>query len=73
MAEKENRKETRQWFGSPITRCDICRDPIIDKFVDGKIAKSGHWGIMCPTCHAVVGCGIGVGKGQRYHKVWEKD
>jgi len=66
-------KDTRQWWGSPITRCDICQDPITNKFIDVKIKKTGKWVIMCPTCHSVVGDKLGIGFGQSYHKVWEKD
>ncbi|KKL96840.1 hypothetical protein LCGC14_1840420, partial [marine sediment metagenome] len=56
------------WRGSPLTTCQICQQQISKRFVDGKV-KGGSWGIMCPTCHATNGVGLGTGKGQEYVKV----
>ena len=33
--------------------------------IDGK-TKMGPWGILCPRCHKNHGCGLGLGKGQKY-------
>ncbi len=53
------------WRGDKPTECQICRGPITDAFIDGKI-DLGPWGIMCPKCHTNHGCGLGTGCGQLY-------
>jgi hypothetical protein len=57
----------RYWASTAPAICDICERPITDKFVDGATLV-GPWGHMCPSCHARMGCGIGVGRGQQYEK-----
>jgi len=70
-AKMKNEKQTRQWYGSEITNCQLCRKAIQNCFVDGK-TKGGSWAIMCPECHAANGGLLGIGLGQEYRKVWEK-
>ena len=54
------------WRGF-IDSCDICRGEIADQFVDGKTTY-GPWGILCLRCHKDKGCGLGMGRGQRYER-----
>lgn len=53
------------WLGPLPEKCDICGDPELNAFVDGK-TQFGPWGTMCLACHKRHGCGLGVGKGQLY-------
>jgi hypothetical protein len=53
------------WMGTRPVTCDICSGRITKTFVDGK-TKMGPWGILCLSCHKSKGCGLGLGKGQRY-------
>ena len=55
-----------EWAGD-ISNCNLCGQEINDAFVDGKTIY-GPWGIMCMPCHIVKGCGLGIGKGQKYMK-----
>lgn len=57
--------ESKTWQGSPITTCQICQQKISKRFIDGK-TQAGSWCVMCLTCHAAKGSGLGVGKGQEY-------
>jgi len=54
----------KKWSGE-ITVCDICHKPFGKHFIDGKTSY-GPWGLMCESCHSKVGCGLGIGKGQKY-------
>lgn len=56
---------SKLWMGTRPSACDICRGTITKKFVDGK-TKMGPWGILCLACHKAKGCGLGLGKGQKY-------
>jgi len=40
-------------------------------FIDGA-TSFGPWGIMCPSCHAQYGMGLGGGRGQKYEKQGDK-
>lgn len=42
-------------------RCQFCFAPAT---IDGA-TKYGPWANMCTACHAEVGVGVGLGKGQR--------
>jgi len=45
-------------------KCDICgKEP--EQIIDGKTVMGG-WANLCPDCHREYGCGLGVGKGQKY-------
>lgn len=57
----------KYWISPAPEKCDICKEPITDTFVDGA-TKFGPWGFMCPSCHPKVGCGLGLGRGQKYVK-----
>jgi hypothetical protein len=32
----------------------------------------GPWALMCEKCHGEIGCGLGLGKGQKYQAVTGK-
>lgn len=57
--------KVRYWMGSQPTNCDICSAKLTTQFIDGK-TKLGPWGLLCISCHAKMGCGLGLGKGQKY-------
>jgi hypothetical protein len=54
---------------STIPQCDIHYHMLntagVPATVDGA-TKGGPWASMCDDCHADMGVGLGVGKGQRY-------
>lgn len=52
------------WYGK-VDKCDLCHRDITTIFIDGR-TEIGSWALMCPECHEVVGCGIGLGNGQLY-------
>ncbi len=56
---------TDKWPTRIPDYCQICYNPIIDKFVHGK-TKHGYLASMCPICHSVYGQGIGEGRGEEY-------
>ena len=55
------------WIGTTPSTCDICKGKIDKGFVDGKTIY-GPWANMCLVCHKEKGCGLGMGKGQRYQQ-----
>jgi len=55
------------WIGSIPKECDICGIAIANAFVD-DMTREGPWANMCPDCHRLHGCGLGLGVGQRYEK-----
>lgn len=57
--------ELKKWMGGIPKTCDLCHKELKQQFVDGR-TQMGPWGIMCATCHSKVGCGLGLGQGQRY-------
>lgn len=56
------------WTSLVPDKCQLCFRKITDKFIDGKVAVSRVWAIMCFGCHEIHGVGFGVGKGQKYVK-----
>ena len=58
--------KTKQYWLSEITVCELCGKPFGKYFIDGKTAIFGPWGLMCEKCHSEVGCGLGLGLGQKY-------
>lgn len=58
----------KTWVGPPPQNCDLCRQAIVDSFVDGRNAFDGRWASMCCECFFTSGVGYGVGKGQRYQR-----
>jgi hypothetical protein len=62
----------KKWMGSTPQRCDVCLLPFKWWFIDGKLSI-GPWGLICVSCHATHGCGLGTGRGQKYNlKTLEK-
>jgi hypothetical protein len=55
------------WQGAAPAACEVCKEPIKLVFVDGATVH-GPWACMCAACHARIGRGLGVGKGQQYRK-----
>ena len=64
--------EQKFWDGPPPRRCDLCGEPIVAAFVDGK-TRMGPWATMCLDCHDLNGVGFGPGLGQIYTLVKEKE
>lgn len=62
------RSDTRQCYTNPPSNCDICKEAIIESFVDGKTKHNGPWAFMCLKCFATNGLGLGIGLGQLYKK-----
>lgn len=52
---------------SPVGDLDDFGNAIHDTFIDGK-TRLGPWGLMTPEAHAALGCGLGLGRGQKYVK-----
>ena len=66
MAHKRGKQpEKKYWTGDSPTHCDLCGKQLRAHWIDGKTTY-GPWGNMCPACHSVRGCGLGLGKGQLY-------
>lgn len=65
----------RQWIGKVPAR-DYGGEPIDDVMIDGRTV-GGWWALMAPSTHEIMGCGLGVGRGQRYRKAedgkWYRD
>ena len=73
-------KKKRYWLSQVPPSCGLCNKEITTDFVDGATVF-GPWAIMCPTCHAAKGNGLGTGRGQAYnlnpeetepYKMWPK-
>ena len=66
-------KGLRKWKGIKPYCCDICGKffQVGAFFVDGKMCVGFDWPdkgrIMHEPCHKEKGCGLGFGKGQKYH------
>jgi hypothetical protein len=58
-------KPVKKWIGDAPTHCDVCHREIKDNFVDGRM-RGASWANMCMPCHAELGVGLGLGKGQYY-------
>jgi len=56
------------WSSPPPAVCGICRQAIVNEFVDGA-TRYGPWAIMCMNCLPDHGCGLGLGRGQHYTKL----
>jgi hypothetical protein len=53
-----------RWIGMP-SHCDVCGHAIGDFFYDAKL-REGWWGLVCEQCFNRFGCGLGLGRGQKY-------
>ena len=60
-----SKEPKKYWQGGTPINCDVCRKRLKEFFIDGKTIY-GPWGILCVECHAKVGAGLGVGRGQKY-------
>jgi hypothetical protein len=60
------KNENVMWAGQRPVKCAICQRELKQQFVDGVVAQSGFWAIMCAVCHSRFGMGLGIGRGQRY-------
>jgi len=58
-------KKRNDWLSEIPTKCDLCQKEIKEYFVDGK-TQMGPWALMCAECHKKLGCGLGIGNGQKY-------
>lgn len=61
-----SRRVRKIWMGMNPTKCELCSNPLLKFFIDGAMRSVGTWAIMCSSCHAVQGQGIGTGLGQKY-------
>ena len=45
--------EKNKWIGKVPSHCDICKEEIVDVFIDGRIGVdlTLPWGFMCEACH----------------------
>lgn len=66
----------RLWSGTIPAKCDVCSEPVVDRFNDMKTVM-GPWACLCDPCVEKVGVGFGLGRGQGYKKqpdgTWLKD
>jgi hypothetical protein len=60
-------KPKTKYYVSPVEKCDICKAPNPQEFVDGAM-RQGPWAIMCMICFPKHGVGLGSGLGQHYKK-----
>jgi len=62
------KKQQKQWCGTIPDACENCGLPLHKKFVDGSAPRlqGGAWMILCLSCHARHGAGLGDGLGQMY-------
>ena len=51
-----------------LKECDICHAKNLNIYIDGRTLR-GPWANMCILCHAAIGVGSGIGKGQMYAQV----
>lgn len=61
------RKLAKKWLSPKPEKCQTCNRPFKagDMFIDGAM-QLGSWALMCESCHQVIGCGFGIGRGQGY-------
>lgn len=52
---------------SPVGDKDDFGREIDDTIIDGRTVM-GPWALMTPSSHRHYGCGLGLGKGQKYEK-----
>lgn len=59
----------KKWMGSLPVTCDVCnRTVTTPTFIDGK-THHGPWALMCESCFAWIGVGLGTGRGQSYNSL----
>ena len=73
LIKKENWKlanDINSYWHEDSCKCDICKSTIGGRhMIDGKLANSFEFALMCPRCHKERGSGFGEGKGQLYTKL----
>ena len=62
--------QKNKWVGEIPKCCDLCKEEIVDVFVDGRIGVNLNlpWGIMCEPCHLGTEVPLKWGHGQKYKK-----
>ena len=63
--------DKNKWIGNVPNCCDICKEEIVDVFIDGRIGLdlTLPWGFMCEPCHSLSGVTLAWGHGQKYKKI----
>ena len=61
-------KET--WKGEVPECCDLCKEEIVDVFIDGRIGmeKDLPWGFMCESCYLNTDVPLAFGYAQKYER-----
>lgn len=54
-----------RWRGKKPEICQKCGRPLHDRFYDAK-TRDGVWGLLCLSCFADHGLGLGKGLGQEF-------
>ena len=63
-------KNKETWKGEVPECCDLCKEEIVDVFIDGRIGmeKGLPWGFMCESCHLNTDVPLAYGYAQKYEK-----
>lgn len=61
-------KKEVTWCSQVPGFCELCEQPIIDRFVDGSVPGIGSWAIMHDFCFTNRGGSFGTGRGQLYQR-----
>ena len=58
------------WKGEVPECCDLCKEEIVDVFIDGRIGmeKDLPWGFMCESCHLNTDVPLAYGYAQKYER-----
>ena len=58
------------WKGEVPECCDLCKEEIVDVFIDGRIGmeKNLPWGFMCESCHLNTDVPLAYGYAQKYER-----
>lgn len=60
---------SKYWMGSIPTKCDLCNEPITDRFYDVRLPlQGGMWANVDSACFVGSHAKLGIGRGQRYDK-----
>ena len=63
-------KNNETWKGEVPECCDLCKEEIVDVFIDGRIGmeKNLPWGFMCESCHLNTDVPLAYGYAQKYER-----
>ena len=63
-------KNKETWKGEVPEYCDLCKEEIVDVFIDGRIGmeKNLPWGFMCESCHLNTDVPLAYGYAQKYER-----